>query len=181
MNKACTKCEVVKPLSDYRKRRDSKDNHSHICRACLNKDSNEYRNRPEVKFRLKKLGKNYYNKNKDKLLKKMKEYYEYNRESCNQNSYNYAKRNRGKRNALNANKRKATPKWLTKEHKDKIKDIYIECSKLSKKSDVKYEVDHIVPLKNAAVCGLHVPWNLRILEASENKKKSNKLLYYIVY
>jgi hypothetical protein len=40
---------------------------------------------------------------------------------------------------------------------------------------IKYEVDHIIPLKNDKVCGLHVPENLQIITRFNNRSKQNKL------
>lgn len=64
----------------------------------------------------------------------------------------------------------ATPRWLTKEHKRAIKAM-----RLTEATGVEYHVDHIVPLSNPTVCGLHVPWNLQVLTAAENIQKANRI------
>lgn len=68
----------------------------------------------------------------------------------------------------------ATPAWLKAEDLAKIRGIYSEATRRSQESKVKHEVDHIVPLQGEGVCGLHVPWNLRILTKSENNRKGSK-------
>lgn len=55
-----------------------------------------------------------------------------------------------------------------------IRRIYDEAKRISKETGVKHHVDHIVPLKGKAVCGLHVENNLQIITAAENLKKFNK-------
>lgn len=71
--------------------------------------------------------------------------------------------------------REATPEWLTPEQRGAIRAIYKSAIQLSRTTGVRYVVDHIYPLRGATVCGLHVPWNLRLLPHAENLEKSNKL------
>jgi hypothetical protein len=72
-------------------------------------------------------------------------------------------------------KLQATPKWLTEDHLQQIRDIYKEAKRLELLDGIKRHVDHIIPLKGKTVRGLHVPWNLQILTESENCKKQNKI------
>lgn len=70
---------------------------------------------------------------------------------------------------------RATPKWLTEEHKQQILDFYRDREALNSMSDILFHVDHIVPLRGKNVSGLNVPWNLRIVSAAVNIKKGNRL------
>lgn len=72
--------------------------------------------------------------------------------------------------------RQATPKWLSSKQKAEIRQLYQIAITMTKTTGEQYVVDHIVPLRSDDVCGLHVPWNLRVITQEENLKKSNKLL-----
>jgi 5-methylcytosine-specific restriction endonuclease McrA len=72
--------------------------------------------------------------------------------------------------------REATPAWLTKEERLQMRELYVQARKLTAVTGERYVVDHIVPLRGESVCGLHVPWNLRVITQDENLKKSNKLV-----
>lgn len=72
--------------------------------------------------------------------------------------------------------REATPKWLTKAERLQMRDLYVQARKMTELTRERYVVDHIVPLRGEEVCGLHVPWNLRVITQDENLKKSNKLV-----
>jgi len=56
---------------------------------------------------------------------------------------------------------------------DEVKAVYAEARRLTEETGIQHHVDHIVPLQGEKVSGLHVPWNLQILTASENCSKSN--------
>jgi 5-methylcytosine-specific restriction endonuclease McrA len=72
--------------------------------------------------------------------------------------------------------RDATPKWITTGQKLAMRQLYLQAMGLTKLTGERYVVDHIVPLISDEVCGLHVPWNLRVITQDENLRKSNKLL-----
>lgn len=70
----------------------------------------------------------------------------------------------------------ATPPWISKDQKASMRTLYVQAARLTETTGERYVVDHIVPLISPVVCGLHVPWNLRVITQEENLKKSNKLI-----
>lgn len=73
-----------------------------------------------------------------------------------------------------AARRKAVPPWVGKAHLDKIAELHVAARQLEESTGLPHAVDHIVPLKNKLVCGLHVWWNLRVIPDSENARKKNR-------
>jgi 5-methylcytosine-specific restriction endonuclease McrA len=73
-----------------------------------------------------------------------------------------------RKNAL----RRATPIWCDKRSVERLKT---KVRSLNKEAGfIKFHVDHIIPLQGESICGLHVPWNLQVITAEENLRKSNK-------
>jgi 5-methylcytosine-specific restriction endonuclease McrA len=121
----------------------------------------------------------YYQKHKEKILKNSIIYRNENREYINKRQKIYDKNNKAKRCAKQAKykaaKLNATPNWLTKYQLIEIEQIYIDTKECQWLSEEQLQVDHIVPLQGKEVCGLHVPWNLQVLTATQNRIKSNNL------
>lgn len=91
----------------------------------------------------------------------------------------WKKKNPGK-NAASASKYhsgklKRTPAWLSNNQLNEIKQFYKHAEYLTHYTKTIFEVDHIVPLRGKYVSGLHVPWNLQLITAEENRRKYNKV------
>ena len=68
--------------------------------------------------------------------------------------------------------RRACPPWMPWKIMQELKrEVY----RMSKRDGVLYSLDHIVPLENPIVCGLHVPWNTEVLTLEKNVRKSNNV------
>lgn len=119
-------------------------------------------------------GRRYYERNRDRVISAAKSRpsettrgYKNKHKAANPEQYRLYVNARRRRN------RAATPKCLTPMDKRAMRALYEQAAQISEVTGVQHEVDHIVPLRHPDVCGLHVPWNLRVLTAEENARKSN--------
>jgi hypothetical protein len=64
------------------------------------------------------------------------------------------------------------PPWANRKH---IESIYAIADFLTRNTGIAHEVDHYYPLVNKNSCGLHVPWNMRVITAAANQAKGNRM------
>ena len=70
----------------------------------------------------------------------------------------------------NDQKKLATPSWANPAI---LKSFYKTARDISLATGVQHHVDHVIPLQNELVCGLHCEANLRIITAADNLTKHN--------
>lgn len=165
--KHCYKCKQFKALDLFGKNKSKSDGLATECRDCKRAQDRDYaaRNRERAK---QKASDWYYNNKEYALIKNRLNSKKWRTENKDKNS--------AKSNKYRASKLKATPNWLTKEHHTQIESFYWLAKLQKELTDDVYHVDHIVPLKGKTVCGLHVPWNLQLLKATDNIIKGNRLV-----
>ena len=149
------------------------------CVECLQEDwvkDNANRSKKPKTEASKAAGKRYYEKNKEAVKARANAR---SKDEINQYRKKHKEKNPDYYKALTSVRKRrhrdATPKWITTGHKLAMRQLYLQAMELTKLTGERYVVDHIVPLISEAVCGLHVPWNLRVITQDENLRKSNKL------
>lgn len=154
MARVCCICNIEKDLELFYKNKSKPLGRSYECKECFKSITAERR-------RL----------NPDINRQSCRRYYQNNKESWYHNKENRAYHQANRR----ARKLKATPDWLSEYDLELIRWTYHAAKVAEKHYGELYHVDHIVPLQGKNVCGLHVPWNLRVIPARDNMSKGNRM------
>ena|SRR5665213_779655 len=159
--KTCSACRDDKSLEQFNKNKALKDGLDNQCKLCARTSKNKWKKANKVAIARQHA--KYYAKYRSKSLARVKQ---------------WRLNNLSKAAILGKSRSKAirerTPKWLTELHYAQMDLFYQSARALTKELDIKFQVDHIIPIKGKNVSGLHVPWNLQVLPASLNISKGNR-------
>ena len=177
LSRQCNCCKISKPLDEFNRDKNLALGRKYQCRACKSVEAKVRRERQPEK------SKSFYANNRSAALARAKEYYEINRERKLAYLAEYRKKNADRlKEQRAANQWRVTRSQAARRAKLKhaslglgqafvaeIEGFYRFCSLFS-----GFEVDHIVPLANNKVCGLHAPWNLQVVPQLDNRRKKNR-------
>lgn len=168
--KSCVVCFEIKDIQNFHKY-SGKQSRRKDCIDCFNKKWKELR----VKYKQshKKLLNAWRKNNPDKVRAQGKR--RKRTEKHKEVARLYWSKNKDKKRAIDNNRRvqKGKSNYCRSRMKETL-TIYKHCEELNKTSTEKFVVDHIIPLVNKYVCGLHCPENLQILTLKQNSSKRNK-------
>ncbi len=162
--KECTTCLQEKQVDEFYPKKHGKLGVASQCIKCMALEKSKY-----------------YLKNKESILIATNLYRKNNRASTNLAERKRFKKNKDKMAAKLArrlaSKDNRTPKWLKPLDFQHIRLFYKAAKDLTNELGIKFEVDHIIPLRGEFISGLHVPSNLQVITAVENRNKSNNYDY----
>lgn len=201
MNKICVCCKTLKLFSEFGKHKLGKFGLHPRCLSCrkIDRDNEKIANPEASKLyhsvrrsegKHKKAQREWYLNNKEKVIlnaKKFakrnpekrriysKKFYIENKEKCSELIKKWALENKSSKLMHRANRRarekQCKPVWADDAL---ILEFYKTAQGLSMVLGEWHEVDHIVPIQNKNVCGLHNQFNLQILSRSKNRSKGSR-------
>lgn len=164
-NKVCFCCKETKTTSDFFKDASRTDGLSSSCKIC--KTAQIKKSNLKMSEQRRK-NKNLYNKKYKEINKeKVKEYHK--KKQKEKRAYYTAKQ---KERELA--KKQQIPSWVDSEELFLIHEVYDLARLRTKVTNIKWQVDHIVPLQGKLVRGLHTINNLQVIPAKINQSKGNK-------
>jgi hypothetical protein len=180
----CKKCQQNKPETEFYFKAAGRLATS--CKICHNLKVKEWQaaNKEKVKGYVRASCKKAYDENPEKFKKKSLARRAADREKSRKivsKSYKkiYDSRRESERarlNAASAARRRLPPSWLGAIFIAQIQEFYDVAKAVTMQTGVMHHVDHIVPLNGKTVSGLHVPWNMQIISASENCAKGARMM-----
>ncbi len=156
-SRACTRCGST--TNEFYKCSKVSDGLSSWCKPCFAEHRRElFKSNPEVKAARYAQIAQWAKDNPEKVVAKTRRWQEANPDKC--------ERQRSRRHMTSRR-----PGWANKFF---IQEIYDLARRRTKATGVPWVVDHIIPLKNPLVSGLHVENNLRVVTRTENAAKGNR-------
>ena len=180
--KVCNCCKIEKTNEAFYKKRTAKDGLFWWCRDChklkmLEKYrvlsvNSQYREKENARI------KNFWQKNSARDMAYRSAYAASHRPEALARNKRWRTNNQAAVQAESvkriAGKLQRTPCWLDEDDFWMITQAYELASLRTKMFGFSWQVDHIIPLRGKVVSGLHMPTNLQVITAVENRRKSNK-------
>lgn len=156
--KLCTSCNKELSKAEFYKKSSAKDGLYPLCKSCTKEKNSSYYIEHKEQSRLNSL--KWKQSNKELHCTMVAEWRK-----------NNLHKHAAKENRRRFAKKQASPSWANKFF---IEEIYHLAMLKTKMAGIEWHVDHIIPLKSDVVCGLHCEFNLQVIPAIENIKKSNR-------
>jgi hypothetical protein len=171
--KVCRKCKIEQPLDNFHKNKQNRDGLQTKCKKCAIEAARaNYAANAEARREDKR---QYHKTHAEQDAKYFRKYREANQEKIKE----YKRTHQDKLNTY-------TMKYYTLRRSATIpygelnsliiSEAYELASLRTKLTGIKWNVDHVIPINNLYVCGLHVGINLQVIPAKDNKVKRNKLI-----
>jgi|688.fasta_scaffold288506_2 hypothetical protein len=145
--KKCAKCDQTKAANEFGPCATRRDGLQYMCYECGSQHARKRRN-----------------ENPEKVAAKSREYRQ-----------RYPDRHCAQVSKRRAAKYRATPPWITDDHKKEINFLYWFSNAINGLHGKSYQVDHVHALRGKNFSGLHVPWNMQVIPSSINARKSNNV------
>lgn len=181
--KTCAKCGEAKAFSMFGRDASQPDAMNRQCKACVN--ARLAKHRASNGERRREICAKYRQGNREQVRESYRRWYESpgaaekkrvyeaaNRDASRERKKRWREKNPLQYAIYKTRVRKATPPWADVRA---IQAFYAEARRLTRETGIPHEVDHVIPLQGAAVSGLHVHTNLRVVTRMENRMKSNRM------